>query len=351
MRIFVVGGNQMQYFGRRYYGYADKLCNGFVRNNHTICRFFDRDVARMENVFRSRAFGVKGANKQFLQQISEFQPDLVVFIHADVIQPESVERLRTMLPAVRITQISMDALFVPRNIENVNAKSHLLDANFVTTAGVGLRKVSGGRPTYYIPNITDPSIETGHAFEETCDIDLVFACGSFDKEGQDPRKVTLDLISQNMAQINFARHVRVETGGLWGAEYMNSLARSKCGLNLSRDQEGPHNVADDEDLYVYSSDRLSHLTGNGVLTFSHRKYSLDYLFSEDEMVFYETDQDLMDKISYYLKHDDERRRIAKNGWQKAHRELNERLTAEYIIDVLFRDGLSHSYIWPTDAII
>ena len=194
-------------------------------------------------------------------------------------------------------------------------------------------------------------MEAGRAFDADCDIDLIFACGSFDAQGGDPRKATLDLIRKRLPDISFPYHVDYETDGLWGADYMRTLGRSKCGLNLSRQREGPINLAKPEDLYIYSSDRVSQLTGNGVLTFTHEQNHFDQLFTEDEMVFFKSNEDLVEKIAHYLKNDDGRRRIAKNGWKKTHRELNERLAAQYIVDVLFREELSHPYIWPTEMVI
>ena len=46
MRVMIVGGNQMKYVAARYYDYANKLANGFIRNNHTVVRSFDQDVSR-----------------------------------------------------------------------------------------------------------------------------------------------------------------------------------------------------------------------------------------------------------------------------------------------------------------
>ena len=351
MRVMIVGGIQMKHVAARYYDYANKLANGFVRNNHAVVRFFDRDVSRLSNVFRSRKLGVSDANKKLLHQASEFQPELILFIHADVIRPETLGRLKESLPATKLAQISVDPLFMAGNVHRVNTKSPLTDATFMTTAGDGLRKISGGGPAYYIPNIVDPSMETGRAFDSDCDIDLIFACGSFDAEGGDPRKATIEAIRERLPQIKFPRHVDIETGGLWGADYMDTMGRSKCGLNLSREREGPLNDSMPEDLHVYSSDRVSHLTGNGVLTFVHKKYHLDQLFTEDEMVFFDSNDDLIDKIAHFLEKEDGRRRIAKNGWEKAHRHLNERLATQYIVDVLFRENLSHPYIWPTEQVI
>ena len=316
-----------------------------------MLRFFDRDVARLSNIFHSRKFGVSGANKNFLRQAQSFEPDLVIFIHADVIRSDTLIHLRKNHPDVRLAQLSIDPLFIPGTILRLNQKSALLDATFITTAGKGLSRISGGQAAYYIPNIIDSSMETGRAFEANGDIDLIFACGSFDREGVDPRKTTVDLIRQRLPQIEFPEHVSFETGGLWGANYMETLRRSKCGLNLSREREGPLNLATPDDLYIYSSDRVSHLTGNGVLTFSHRKYNIDKLYTEDEMVYYENDEDLVSKIAYFLENDKMRRKIAKKGWEKAHLHLNECLGAQYIIDVLSNNKFSHHYIWPTEKII
>jgi hypothetical protein len=351
MRVMIVGGNQMKYSAPRYYDYANKLANGFIRNDHLVLRFLDRDVSRLSNIFLSRKMGVGAANNKFLNQIVVFQPDLILFIHADVIRPKTLTRIRESHPAVKLAQISLDSLFIPGTVQRINTKSPFTDATFITTAGEGLRRISGGRPAYFIPNIVDASIETGRAFDADCDIDLIFVCGSFDAEGGDPRKTTMDRIRERLPGITFPYHVDFETGGLWGAEYMDVMGRSKCGLNLSREREGPNNIAQPDDLYIYSSDRVSHLTGNGVLTFTHEKYHMGQLFTDEEMVFFKSNDDLTDKIAHFLENEDGRRRIAKNGWEKAHRELNERMIAQYIVEVMFGEELSHPYIWPTDKIV
>tara|TARA_B100000674_G_C37979724_1_gene981379 strand:- start:9532 stop:10587 length:1056 start_codon:yes stop_codon:yes gene_type:complete len=351
MRVMIVGGNQLKYAAKRFYDYANKLGNGFIRNKHTVLRFFDRDVARLSNFFRSRKMGVTGANKSLLDQAHSFGPDLVIFIHADVITPDTLERLRENHSDIKLAQLSIDPLFIPGTAVRLNKKSALLDATFITTAGKGLRRISGGQAAYYIPNIVDPSIETGRAFEANCDVDLIFACGSFDKYGEDPRKTTVDLIRKHLPQIEFPEHVSFETGGLWGIDYVEALGHSKCGLNLSREREGPLNLATPDDLYIYSSDRVSHLTGNGVLTFTNSKYKIDELYSDEEMIYYDNDDDLVGKITYFLENDEMRRKIAKKGWEKAHHHLNERLGAQFITDILYNDKFSYSYIWPTEKIV
>ena len=69
------------------------------------------------------------------------------------------------------------------------------------------------------------------------------------------------------------------------------------------------------------------------------------------MVFYDSNDDLIDKIDHFLKNEGDRRKIAKNGWMKSHRHLNERRAAQYVVDVLLREDFSHTYIWPTEQFI
>lgn len=350
MRIMIVGGNQLKYTASRYYDYANKLANGFIRNGHAVIRFFDRDMARLGTLIRSRKLGRPKANKALLGQVASFEPDLVVFVHADVILPETLTLLRDQAPNTALVQINVDPLFMPGTVSRVGDKSPLLDASFMTTAGAGLKKISGGKPAYYIPNIVDPSMESHRAFATDTDIDLIFACGSYDREGGDPRKASVDVVRERLPDINFLHTVDNTSGGIWGIDYMRTLGRSKCGLNMSREREGPLNLGTADDFHVYSSDRVAHLTGNGVLAFTHARYHMDQLFSADEMVFYDSNEDLADKIVHYLGNDAERKRLAENGWKKSHAHYNERLAADFILDVALGRAPSHTYAWPTDAV-
>ena len=78
---------------------------------------------------------------------------------------------------------------------------------------------------------------------------------------------------------------------------------------------------------------------------------MDKLYSEDEMIYYENDEELVNKIAYFLKNDDLRKKVARKGWEKAHLHLNECLGAQFITDILCSNKLSHPYIWPTEKIV
>jgi len=113
MRVLIAGGNQMKNFAPRYYDYANKLANGFTRDNHTVLRYLDRDASRLSNVFRMRKLGIGAANNKFLRHVDIFQPDLIIFIHADVIRTGTLRELRNSHPDIKLAQVGVDPLFMP----------------------------------------------------------------------------------------------------------------------------------------------------------------------------------------------------------------------------------------------
>ena len=63
------------------------------------------------------------------------------------------------------------------------------------------------------------------------------------------------------------------------------------------------NLSQGEPLKFYSSDRISQLVGNGVLTFVDRKTKLNKIFKNDEIIFYNGVKDLSKKIIKYKNSD------------------------------------------------
>ena len=94
------------------------------------------------------------------------------------------------------------------------------------------------------------------------------------------------------------------------------------GLNLSRGKATKY----------YSSNRIASLMGNGLLTFIDKKTQLNDFFKNDELIFYNDINDLVDKLIFYKKNDKLRKKIAHNGRKKYFRLFDEIKTSKYIID-------------------
>ena len=95
--------------------------------------------------------------------------------------------------------------------------------------------------------------------------------------------------------------------------------------------------------YTVGGYRLFELPGNGVLQISDGGKSLEEFFPVgDEVVGYESADELVAQIRYYLEREDERRRIALNGFRRVKRDhgIGNRLRQAYelIIRGMRNDG-------------
>ncbi len=94
------------------------------------------------------------------------------------------------------------------------------------------------------------------------------------------------------------------------------------GLNLSRGLPTKY----------YTSNRIASLMGNGLLTFVDKKTQLDDMFNKHEVIMYNNVNDLTDKINFYKKNDNLRKKIASAGRKKYFKLFNELNIAKYILD-------------------
>jgi spore maturation protein CgeB len=92
-------------------------------------------------------------------------------------------------------------------------------------------------------------------------------------------------------------------------EYVPLYQRTKIGVNV-------HNRGD----YTVGSYRLFELPANGVMEISDGGEYLDAFFKVGDEIVRHSRDDLVDKIRYYLDHDDERNRIALAGYRKVMRD-------------------------------
>jgi hypothetical protein len=93
-------------------------------------------------------------------------------------------------------------------------------------------------------------------------------------------------------------------------EYVPLYQRTKIGFNV-------HNRGD----YTVGSYRLFELPGNGVMQLSDGGQYLDAFFKTGtEIVAYRDADDLIDRLRYYLEHDDERCAIALAGYSRVMRD-------------------------------
>lgn len=320
-----------------------KLCNGFIRNGHQVLALSDRDLARSFGLGHRR-LGRQPFNKMMRDYCRVHQPDLMVLGHADMLDAATLKVIRDDLPALKIVQWNVDPLFEPDNVRRIENKLEVVDVTLVTTAGASLAHLRRpGVKIGFMPNPVDLSIETGRMDEvEEPLFELFYACGN-------PARPKRIVCGQAWDMEAFMRDfmarqpgLRALTPGLFGqkllsgAAYQTALAQAGIGLNISR-------RADD---FLYSSDRLAHLTGNGLLAVIERGTGYDQLFGDDEMAFFSNLDELAELISRYRADKAARRRVAGAGRRHYSELFNERRVAAYIVDAAWGNTDPARYPWP-----
>jgi hypothetical protein len=322
-----------------------KLSNGLVRNGHYVFDFSDRDAAKAGSLMGPHRFGGRRyANETLRTLCRDIQPQVLILGQTDIILAETVGAIRADLPSLRVLQWTVDPLEEPGNVERLERNMPVVDASLITTAGDDLAPLSRpGKRLGFMPNPVDFSIERGlNHLKSDLPFDLFYACGN----PSTLRKVC----GRDWRMDNFMRallaalpKLRPQLAGLLGrkglggAAYQAALESAAIGLNISRRN----------DQLLYSSDRLAHLAGNGLAVVIERSTGYDQLFSEDQMAFYSSFEELVGVIGRLSREPERRMSIAAAGRARYHDLFNERRVAQYVLDVALDRLDPAAYPWPT----
>lgn len=96
-------------------------------------------------------------------------------------------------------------------------------------------------------------------------------------------------------------------------QYAEILGRSKISLNFSYSLPGTHQL----------KARVFEVMFSGALLVENQNTETPQYFTPmSEYVAFDTKEDLVDKVRYYLEHEDERRQIADSGYRRALKQYN-----------------------------
>ena len=324
------------------HGVGIKLTNGLIRNGALVLNFSDRDVARALGLLGHRKFGRGAANVALIKFCLMHEPDLLLLGHADTIDPKTIAFIRGRLPRMRVLQWNVDAMFEIDNITHLRSKFPVVDATLLTTAGVDLSRLRHpGMRLGFMPNPADLSIERGmNHLQPVLPFDLFWAGGPGPRRicGEDWDMETF--FTSLFAQLPLVRPLLagvMRQPGLNGSHYHNALASAAIGLNISRRVEG----------FLYSSDRLAQLAGNGLAVAIERATGYDQLFSDEQMIFFSSLDELVQRLRPLIHEPERRMALAASGRARYFQLFNEQRVARYIVDVAFDQHDPSDYEWPT----
>ena len=328
IKILHVTNFNERHNGRLFYNTGKRINNGFIRLKHSVLEFSDRDIVSYYRGLNDLD-GSKRLNKKFIEVISNYLPDMIVFGHADLIKRDSILFIKKNFPNIKFCQWFLDRMDTKwiNNLNRFRHKYDLMDANFCTSDPKNL-KFKKDKPIFYLPNPVDESFEKLKNYENNyLNNDVFFAMshgvhrGILKKGKFDEREVFIEKLKKLTPNIKYDLYGMDNNQPVWADNFIDKISNSKMGINLSQGKP----------VKYYSSDRFAQLIGNGLLVFIDEKTRINDHLNNREIVTYKNLKDLAKKVIKFNKDDRLRKIIAKNGRNKYHKNFNSEIIAKFIV--------------------
>ena len=334
-------------FNRLYFiSIAKKLSNGFIRSGHDVLDLSDRDVVRYNRIFPN-IDGYNYLNKQIIETAKNYNPDFILLGHSYNIYDDTFEKIKSINKNIVISQWFEDHLadtgpdFIS-NRKKLFKYQKYITSNFITTHPSALKFLKSETNYFYLPIPVDKNIERLNIYQNKhCMNDLFFSMshgvnrGTLKKNKKEERTIFIDQLIKKNPNIIFDIYGYKKREPIWSEDFYHSINMSKMGLNLSRGKP----------IKYATSNRIASLVGNGLLTFIDKRTLLNHFLNDNEVIFYETVDDLSDKLNYFKNHDDLRRNYAEKGKEKYFRYFNSTIISDYIIAKSFDIKIKKKLIW------
>jgi len=320
--------------GVEFFNCEYKLHTGLCQAGHYVYPFSISDRARV-NILRSKRLGGNFANKCLIACCKNVEPDLLLLGHAQAITPQTLQALRRAHPQMKIALWYVDQVYLLRDYAHLFAKLPFLDAIFVTTGGDRLAQFRrDGCRAAFIPNPADENIERWKVDElHETDFDLVFI-GS--DRLRPERTALLEELAAKADGLRMGFAGCLGHPGVFGEAKDKMLKRTLLALNLS----------DRNDVFLYSSDRIVQLAGNGICTLTASASGLQALYAPDkEMVFYDSIDDLVAKAKRLVAAPGVAREIGRAGRVKTHACYSGKAVADFICKYVVDDSVWRDFPW------
>ncbi|SRR6056297_1882973 len=343
-RILFVADFDRRSATAHFYGVNFVLYAGLVRAGYHVVAFSDRDTARERSLFGRKKLGRRSMNRALVDTARNVAPHLVLFGHADLTTADTFAALRNAVPGIKLAQYTVDALFRTSTMAAFARRAAHMDRSFITSAGPdALRNIGAPAGTLaYMPYPVDPALTVRNVSEiprDALDFDGIFL-GS----GIQTRNRQIDELKRRLSPDFrfFAGGGIAQSARLQGIEFLKTLTCAAMSPSLPLDDTEPVD-------HLYTSDRITQILGNGILSFCHETAGLDALY-EDGIVTYSTIADVAEQMSTLAKDDTTRQHIAKRGYTIATTRTATDRVARYLIDQTLGDGPREDYGWPSKLI-
>ncbi len=326
--------NRAEKIGSRIYfiSTGKKIENGLVRLGHDVEGVSDRDILSYNSGIPNFK-NIKFLNTILLKKSYYYKPDLILLGHVNTITPKSFELIKKFNKNIIISQwyednISPTGPDYERNSNNLKTNFKYLDHFFISTHPDDIKNKNKKINYHFLPTPADRNIEKLNVYNNlSFTHDVFFAMSHGVNRGSlkfgkiDERETILNKLIKLNDNIKFDIYGYKDRFPVWSESFYDAISKCSMALNLNRGKSKKFSC----------SNRIASLMGNGLLTFMDNEKQFDHFFTDKEIIFYENEMDLIEKLNYYKINKNKRISIARNGQRKYFRLFNELNIAEYIV--------------------
>jgi spore maturation protein CgeB len=305
MKILIIGNCYEKY--RMEYS----IRKAFIRLGHKVIGFNDRRLKKI--------FGFKMANNILWRIYKSFKPD---FIYVSLVNHIDTEILREMTLKCKSVMWNYDweEPFVPKHLEVAKC----VDVLFITNLSqIEDYLKAGVKRVEFLPQACDSKLHYKLNYKVSKWLSDVAFIGSGESNFWD-RSVRINLLRKVAREFNlkiygphwerYKNELPVINKKVKGKKFLKICAYSKINLGVIGGNGAWMKVK------MGTSNRLWLVLGCGGFYLGFKNPGLDLLLKDNfHLAFYESDEECIDKIKFYLKNDSLREKIAQNGYEFVHK--------------------------------
>ena len=108
-KIIHVTNFNVRHNARLFYNTGRRINNGLIRNLNSVVTLSDRDIISYEKTIEDIT-GSKALNNKLLDITSNYNPDLILFGHADMVSTETIQKIKKFYPNIKFAQWFLDKM-------------------------------------------------------------------------------------------------------------------------------------------------------------------------------------------------------------------------------------------------
>ena len=307
-----------------------KLAKGFIRLGHDVRQFnyFETvlGLSPIKNRTFARLFAKSKVDELLATAIGNYRPDIIFINFVRMLDAETIERMRQAAPKAVVIGLDVDPWpqLHPGRIDIAKK----LDILMATNDGQFLQtyRDAGVPKCVFMPNACDPDIDRRYDVEDKWKSDILWTgLVEHDPKRYPAEQMRYKIITQLSKMSNCALYSCFGKPKIGGMDYLYAISGARIGLSINIDNN----------IRLYHSNRLTQYMAGGAFMLAKRVPDTDLLFkNKQHLRYFETAEEFFELADWYLKHEDERKKIADAGMKWTHEQLNGIKIAGYILDLI-----------------